>query len=183
MKNKIFFVAVALIVVGYVGYLVLDFPIYPAFQYPVETIEDLENTYQDGSGIIFPNLASFNLSQANYLVTLDGRSRISKKNGYTIDGKHNLLGSETFFSLTCRKSKNVVHTDNFVTDRDFVIYTEVHASRVVASVWLGGYQYQSDITSPSPSVFSENVKIAATELLIGLSKDLVDTQYENQKDR
>ena len=111
----------------------------------------------------------------------NGRMRTAVQNGYTIDGVHNLLGSETFFSLTCRKSKNVVHTDNFVTYRDFVIYTEVHASRVVASVWLGGYQYQSDITSPSPSVFSENVKIAATELLVGLSKDLADVQYENEK--
>ena len=181
MRNKTFFVAVALIAVWCMGYLILYFPIYPAFQYPVETIEDLEDIYQDRSGIIFLDFASFNLSQANYIVTLDGRSKISKKIGYTIDGEHNLLGSETFFSLTCRKSKNGIHTNNFVTYRDFVIYTEVHASRVVASVWLGGYQYQSDITSPSPSAFSQNVKIAATELLIGLSKNLVDTQYEKIK--
>ena len=171
----------ALIVIGYIGYLILDFPIYPAFQYTVETIEDLENIYQDDPCTIFPDLASFNLPQANYLVKLDGRSRLSKKIGYTIDGEHNLLGSETFFTMTCRKSKDVIHTDNCVTYRDFVIYTEVHASRVVASVWLGGYQYQSAFYTPNPSFFSEYDKIAAIELLVGLSKDLVDSHYETEK--
>lgn len=90
MKNKTFFVAVALIAVWCMGYLIVYFPIYPAFQYPVETIEDLENTYQDGSGIIFQDLASFNLSQANYIVTLDGRSKNSKK-----------LGIQSMVSITC----------------------------------------------------------------------------------
>ena len=186
MYNRQFWNRVAGIAAGLslAVYLFFNWVVYPAFVYQVKSVEALKRELHQQPGILVTEFGALQVSDKTYTVHLDGRNRVANKIGYDIDGRCSFLGMNAQIYIFC-ELRNETNTsfigDSIVSYRGVSIGTSFHStdwSAVQATVLLGDFMYRYRVLLPIKNAISEQ-RTAGTDIVITLSKELVDLYFDN----
>lgn len=101
-SRKMAFLLISVAVLGGIClFLWASKPIYPAFQTQVDDYVSVKEALSDAESILYPNIDSWNATEYQFFVNLDGRGRFAKPNGYLITGLIDFQGLPCYLYLSC----------------------------------------------------------------------------------
>lgn len=154
-------------------------PSYPSFQRQADNYAAMKEELDDLDSILYPDLDSWKVSECQFFVSLDGRGRLAKPNGYVIGGVVDLLDLSCDLSLFC----DPIYGD---PDRVSVIYREVpifiskSETVLAASFRSDGYKYKCVMNAVgqiiSPEKAQKFCELGEAQLMEYV-KSLIDQKY------
>ena len=193
MYNRQFWNRVAGIAAGLslAVYLFFNWVVYPAFVYQVKSVEALKRELHQQPGILVTEFGALQVSDKTYTVHLDGRNRVANKIGYDIDGRYSFLDAEALLTLIgevrAAYNEDYTNVETVINDggrimryRDIsiaIFECEAHIYVITATAPLGNFLYRYELILPIDSSAAQ--RAAGTDIVITLSKELVDLYFKN----
>lgn len=104
-RKHIAIVIIAAVILAAVIVLVETVPVYPAFQKHADSIEDIQNTFRN-EAVVYPQLDETDLDIGDTMFWLDGRTVISKTEGYLISAVGYCEDMEIRYSFSGMRGEN-----------------------------------------------------------------------------
>lgn len=181
LPRQIAFLIVLIIVGGGIWFgLWASKPIYPAFQMQVDSYASVKDVLSDSGDVLYPDIDSWNATEHQFFVNLDGRGRFAKPNGYLIIGLIDFQDLPCYLYLSCDLVYIIEEAQSMVYKGVPVFITSDEKS-VIATFQIDDRKYNYCIhnteNQTTPAEKAQEFRSLGETLLTDYVKTFIDQKY------